>query len=118
MESAIATRIDYLTEKHSLLPGNHFDGLKGRSTIDALLTRQEKVYQAWRDKKVLSLVTFDVKSAFNGVAPDVLINRLREYRISELFVCWIEDFMQNSKASVVINGVTMLVVDVERLYSS
>ena len=78
IESAIATRIGYLTEKHSLLPGNHFGGLKGKFTIDALLTLEEKVYQAWRDKKVLSLLTFDVKGAFNGVAADVLINWLRE----------------------------------------
>lgn len=83
MESFIATRIGYLTDRHSLLPGNHFGGLKGRSTVDALLALQEKVYQAWQDKKVLSLVTFDVKGAFNKVAPDVLANRLRECYIPE-----------------------------------
>ena len=73
MESAIATRIGYLTEKYSLLPSKHFNGLKGKSTIHVLLTLQEKVYQDWQDKKVLLLVTFNIKSAFNGVAPNVLI---------------------------------------------
>lgn len=87
MESAIATCIGYFTDKYSLLLGNHFGGLKQRSTVDALLTLQEKVYQAWRDKKVLWLVTFDLKGAFNGVAPNVLVNRLREYRILEELVC-------------------------------
>ena len=96
-------------EKYSLLLGNYFGGLKRKSTIDTLLTLQEKVYQAWRDKKVLLLITFNVKGALNGVAPDVLINRLWECWIPEQLVCWIEDFMQNRKASVIVNGVTMLV---------
>ncbi len=92
MESAIATRIDYLIDKRSLFLGNHIGSLKRRPTVDALLTLQEKVYQAWQNKKVLSLVTFDVKSAFNGVAPDVLVNQLRECHIPKELVCWIEDF--------------------------
>ncbi len=74
MESVIATRIDYLADKHSLLSGNYLSGLKRKSTVDPLMTLQEKIYQARRDKKVLSLVTFDGKSAFNGVAPEVLVN--------------------------------------------
>lgn len=112
MESVIASRIGYLADKYSLLrPGNHFGGQKGKSTVAALFTLQEKIYQVWRDKKVLSLVIFDVKGAFNGVAPDVLINRLRTCHIPEHLVCWIEDFMQNRKASVVLNGVTSSVSD-------
>ena len=74
MESAIATRICYLTEKYFLLSSNQFGDLKKKSTIDALLTLQEKVYQVWRDEIMLLLVTYDVKSTFNRVAPDVLIN--------------------------------------------
>ena len=65
-----------MTDKYSLLPGNHFGGLKGKSTVDALLALREKIHQAWRDKKVLLLVTFDMKGAFNEVAPDVLVNQL------------------------------------------
>lgn len=105
LESVIATRIGYLAEEYSLLPGNHFGGLKRNSTVDALLTLQEKIYQPWRDKKILSLMTFDVKGAFNGVAPEVLALRLCQNRISELLVRWIEEFMSNRKASVVVNGI-------------
>ena len=109
MESVIVTHIGYLADKHSLLSGNHFSGLKGKSTVDALLTLQEKIDQAWRDKKVLLLVTFDVKGAFNGVAPEVLVNRNRNCHIPEELVRWIENFIQNQEASIVVNGVTMSV---------
>lgn len=50
-ESLNANRLSYLNELHQILPGNHFDTLKGRSTIDALTVLQEKIYQAWRDQK-------------------------------------------------------------------
>ena len=103
-EAVIATRIAYLAETHGLLPPNHFGALKGRSTIDALQVLQEKIHQAWRDKKVLSLVTFDVKGAFNGVAIDVLTDRLRKSRIPEQLVSVIQDLVSNRRASVMVNG--------------
>lgn len=74
---------------------------------------QEKIFQTWRDKKVLSLVTFDVKRAFNGVAGDVLIERLRWYRIPEILVCWIEDFLKNRQAIVIVNGISTDIADLQ-----
>lgn len=58
---------------------------------------QEKIFQAWRDKKIFSLVTLDVKGASNGVAGDVLIERLRRRCIPEGLVCLIEDFLKTDK---------------------
>ncbi len=65
LESLVAQRILHLAEIYSLLPDNHFGARKRRSSVDALLVLREKIFQAWRNKKVLSLVTFDVKGAFN-----------------------------------------------------
>ena len=104
LEAVMAQRLAYLSDIHSLLPYNHFGGLKQKSTIDALLVIHEKVYQAWRDRKVMSLITFDVKGAFSGVAVDVLINRLRKRRIPEQMVQWIQNFCANRTATVTING--------------
>lgn len=73
MEYLVAQKIAHLCDSYSLLPGNHFGGSKCKSTLDALVVLQEKIYQAWRDKKVLSLITFDVQGAFNGVAKEVLL---------------------------------------------
>ncbi len=86
IESLIAERIAHLSNQHSLLPGKHFGGFKGKNTLDELVVVQEKIYQVWRDKKVLSLVNFDIQRAFNGVAKDVLCTRLRERRIPESLV--------------------------------
>lgn len=65
---------------------------------------QEKIYQAWRDQKVLSLVTFDIQGAFNGVAKDVLCSRLRKRRIPEVLVNWVSYFCSKRKASIMVNN--------------
>jgi hypothetical protein len=44
-------------ETFGLLPINHFGARKKRSAEQALLLVQEHIYNAWRLKKVLSLVT-------------------------------------------------------------
>ena len=106
MEYLVAQKIAHLCNAYNLLPGNHFGGLKCKSTLDALVVLREKIYQAWRDKKVISLITFDVQGAFNGVAKDVLLQRQRKRRILEVFVRQIESFCSQRQATISVNGET------------
>ncbi len=106
IEAVMAERISYLVEKHGLLLLSHYGALKQKCTIDALLTVQEKIYQALRDKKVLSLVTFDLKRAFKGVAIDVLLSCLQAYRIPEKYVQWIQDFCTEKSVTITVNDHT------------
>ena len=66
LESGIAERIFHVVETFGLLPASHFGGRKQRSEKQA----QEYVYNAWRGGRVLSLVSFNVKGAYNGVFKD------------------------------------------------
>lgn len=111
LESVVAERISALAEEHSLLPKNHFGGRKQRSTAQALIVLQQRIYNAWREGKVLSLLSFDVKGAYNGVARDVLVQRLRQRRVPEVLVKWVEAFCSNRSASIVVNGKTSGVMD-------
>lgn len=111
LESVIARRLSFLVEDYGLLPDNHFGRRKKRSTLDALMILEEKIVQAWRDKKVLSLVTFDVKRAFNGVAGDILLERLRHRHISETLICWSEDFLRKRQATITVNNSATPVVE-------
>ena len=73
-------------EEHDLLPKHHYGARKPTSTIQANLLVVQKIFEAWRENKVLSLVTFDVQGAYNGVAKDVLVHRMRERRVPESWV--------------------------------
>ena len=64
----------------------------------------KKIYQAWRQGKVLSLVSFDVKGAFNGVHSDVLERRLAARQVPSLAVRWIRNFCDGRHAQVTVGG--------------
>ena len=113
MEYLIAQKIAYISYTYNLLPRNHFGGLKYKNTLDTLVVFQEKIYQAWKDKKVLSLITFDVQGAFNGVARDVLVQRLRKRRIPKIFISWIKDFCLQRQAVISVNGETTDLISLE-----
>lgn len=106
LEAVVAERISYLSEKHALLPRNHFGARRRRSAAQALVYLQESAYDAWRENKTMSLVSFDVKGAFNNVAKGPELERLRRRRVPEALVRWIDDFCTDRVAYIIVNGVT------------
>ena len=104
LESVVADRISYMVETFGLLPANHFGARKKRSTEQALMLLQESIYKAWRGKKVLSLISFDVKGAYNGVYKDRLLQRLTARGIPAELVRWIDAFCSDRTAAILVNG--------------
>ena len=54
-----------------------------------------------------------MRGVFSGVAIKVLIRRLREARLPEALVRVIQDFCSNRKATVVVNGSTTNLTDLQ-----
>jgi len=106
LESVVAERISYMVETYGLLPTNHFGARKKRSTEQALLLLQEHIYKAWRSGKVLSLISFDIKGAYNGVCKERLLQRLLRRGIPYQLIQWIDAFCSQRTASIVVNGYT------------
>jgi hypothetical protein len=104
LEAVVAARLLYITEKHSLLPINYFGARPRRSAEQALNVLVERIYQAWRGGKILTLVSFDVKGAFNGVHSKVLKDRVAARRVPESVVEWIGNFCSKRRAQVVVGG--------------
>ncbi|KAI1856664.1 uncharacterized protein JN550_013728 [Neoarthrinium moseri] len=97
LESVIAERLSYLVETMGLLPTNHFGG---RSAEQALMLLQEQIYKAWRSRRVLSLVSFDLKGAYNGVHRERLAQRLQARGVPDTLVRWAESFCSDRTASI------------------
>ncbi|KAJ3453213.1 hypothetical protein MRS44_018868 [Fusarium solani] len=106
LEAVVADRISHAVETYGLLPTNHFGARKRRSAEQALLLFQEQVYKAWRNRKVVSLVSFDVKGAYNGVFKDRLLQRLEARGIPKGLVRWIDAFCSSRTATITVNGYT------------
>ena len=103
-EAVLAERISYVAERYNLLPENHFGARSRRSAEQALIPLQESIYTSWRRGQVLSLISFDVKGAYNGVYAPRLIQRLRARRTPERWLRWIKAFCTDRSASLTLNG--------------
>ena len=104
MESVVAQRISHAVETYGLLPTNHFGARKQRSAEQALMLLQEQVYAAWRGRRILSLISFDVKGAYNGVCKERLLQRMKARGIPDDLLGWIEAFCSERTASIQVNG--------------
>jgi exonuclease III len=106
LESVVAERISHAVETYGLLPTNHFGARKQRSAEQALLLLQEEIYTAWRGRKIVSLISFDVKGAYNGVCKERLLQRMKARGIPGELCRWIEAFCSERTASIQVNGQT------------
>jgi hypothetical protein len=106
LKAVITDRILYTVETFRLLPANHFSGRKQQSAEQALLLLQKHIYKAWRNRKVLSLISFNVKGAYNRVFKDRLLQRLEARGIPKGLVKWIDAFYSNQSAIIIVNGYT------------
>ena len=104
LESVVAERISHAVETYGLLPTNHFGARKQRSAEQALLLLQEEIYTAWRGRKILSLISFDVKGAYNGVCKERLLQRMKARGMPEELCRWIAAFCSERTASIQVNG--------------
>ena len=104
LESVVAERISHMVETHGLLPTNHFGARKQRSAEQALVLLQEQIYTAWRGRRTVSLISFDVKGAYNGVCKERLLQRMKARGIPERLLRWVEAFCSQRTASIQVNG--------------
>ncbi|KAJ5346168.1 hypothetical protein N7452_004172 [Penicillium brevicompactum] len=95
LEAVVARRLSYRAEKHGLLPDTQFGGRPGRTTEQALLVLSNAIDRAWYKHKVVTLVSFDLKGAFNGVQQASLNTCLRAKGIPAIARKWIASFMSD-----------------------
>ncbi|KAI3040862.1 hypothetical protein CBS147352_9731 [Aspergillus niger] len=100
LEAVMARRLSYWAERFKLLPDTQFGGRPGRNTEQALLVLANAVYRAWERSRVVTLIAFDLKGAFNGVHQTSLDARLRVKGIPPKARQWIRSFMEDRQASV------------------
>ncbi|KAF7118717.1 hypothetical protein CNMCM5793_008337 [Aspergillus hiratsukae] len=100
LEAVVARRLSYLAEKHSLLPDTQFGGRPGRTTEQALLVLSNAIDRAWYKCRVVTLIAFDLKGAFNGVNKISLDARLRVKGIPTVARKWIASFMSDRFANI------------------
>jgi ribonuclease HI len=100
LEAVMARRLSYMAEKYGLLPNSQFGGRPGRTTEQALLVLSNAIDRAWYKHRVVTLISFDLKGAFNGVNQRSLDACLQARRIPTVARKWIASFISDRHASI------------------
>jgi len=100
LEAVIANRLAYLADVHHLLPSRHTGGRKLASTEHAMHFLIQRIYQAWSEGKVASLLLLDVSGAYDNVSRERLLHNLRKRRVDQKIVGWVSSFLSGRSTTL------------------
>ncbi|KAF5318094.1 hypothetical protein D9619_012016 [Psilocybe cf. subviscida] len=90
-----------MCEAKGLLPANHFGGRPGCTTTDSLHLLAKTIKDAWRSRKVASVLYLDVKGAFPSVSIDRLIHDMRMIGVPVEITNWMRRRLARRKTALV-----------------
>ena len=84
--SIVADELSYFCESRNLFPPTQFGGRPARTTSDSMLLMTNAIKDAWRTKKVASVLFLDVQGAFPNVVKEMLIHNMRSRGVPSKYV--------------------------------
>lgn len=100
LERLMARRISHAAITQNVLSQQQFGALPKRSATDLVGCLVHDIEKARSQRKVASLLTMDIKGAFDTVLPGRLKYRLREQRWPKWLIGWVESFVTNRSARI------------------
>ena len=94
IESIIAELLSHVTEKHQLIPAQHYGGRPRRMGEEAMIMLVEKIMHAWKENEVYLAVFIDVTGAFTNVHHERLLHNIKKRKVPNFIVRWTENFLQ------------------------
>jgi hypothetical protein len=91
----------YYLERHQLLPATHFGGRPGRSTTDSLHLLEETIKNAWRTKKVASVLFLDIEGAFHNAVTDRLLHNMKNRRLPAAMIDFTEQVLTGRQTRLI-----------------
>jgi len=109
LERLVAKRLSWIAIKHRVLHPQQFGALPLRSSADLVACLVHDVEEAWaKDRKLISSVlTADIKGAFNAVLPGRLLKRLRDQGWPDHVARWAFSFATKRTARIQLDRVTI-----------
>jgi len=104
LTTIVADQITFLTEKHQLLPKNHFGGHPGCTTTNAMHLLTLRIKATWCAGKVAAVLFLDIKGAFPNVVPKRLVHNLRKWRIPRKYTKFIDNMLQGRVTTLKFDG--------------
>ena len=104
LERIVVSSINEYLDHNHILSEQQFGFRSGRSVQDQLLITYEFVTREYDQGKIIDLVLFDFKKAFDLVPHVTLINKLAVLGFRPPLLDWIRDFLARREMRVVVLG--------------
>ena len=95
MTSIVAEQLTFYSEKYQLLPPQHYGGRPARTTTDAIHALIYKIKDAWRKKKVISVLFLDIEGAFPNAVNDKLLRNMKKRQVPVKLIQFTENLLRN-----------------------
>lgn len=106
LERLLARRMAWTAITIGLIHPNQFGALPGRSSTDLTTAVTHDIETALAEAKVATLLTLDVRGAFDAVLPGFLIRRLVQQGWPSHLIQWIRSFVTGRTGQVRLDGET------------
>ena len=106
LERLLAKRIAWISVRKKVLASQQFGALPGRSAVDLTTCLTHDVERALNEGRTATLLTLDVKGAFDAVLPGRLARCLREQGWPESLVKSVSSFATGRSVQIRLDGET------------
>jgi len=100
----VADQLTFITEKHQLLPVNHFGGRPGCMTTDTMHLLANTIKAFWRVGKVTSALFLDIEGTFPNAVPSCLEHNLRKCQVPSKIIKFICKMLHGRVTTLKFNG--------------
>ena len=104
MESIVRDKIMDHFVKNKLFTNKQFGFLKGRSTVTQLLQILDDWTETLESGGRIDVVYTDFEKAFYKVPHNLLLSKLKAYKLHNTIIEWIKNFLTDHKQRVRVNG--------------
>lgn len=106
VEKIVATALSNFYKEKKLLHKGQFGYRKQRNAIDAVAKLILITENAWNSKQQLEALFMDFKGAFDCVIKQQLLQRLIKLKTPGFLVKWVDSFLTDRQAQLIIDGFT------------
>ena len=100
LERLVARRLAWAAVREKITHPQYFGALPGRSAVDLAAAAVHDIEESWARGKVVTLLTLDVRGAFDAVLPGRLVQRLCQQGWPSNIVRWVASFVSQRSAAV------------------
>jgi ribonuclease HI len=104
LERLVARRLAWTAVQEKVLHPQHFGALPGRAATDLVAAAVHDIEESWARGRVVSLLTLDIKGAFDAVLPGRMVKRLQEQGWPANLIRWVESFMTGRTGKIRMDG--------------